>query len=119
MRLAKIDSKYNISYKNLKDSLLKEKIPNNILLSINEKVLLDDLVKIICEKFGGKNFDVKNNLISFNAEDRQNENIDFVKLKLIDSGISNKKNYSIPITQYPLLNTKKAVPIKLKRLIKM
>jgi len=73
--LAKFDSKYNISYKNLKDSLLKEKIPNNILLSINEKVLLDDLVKIICEKFGGKNFDVKNNLVSFNAEDRQNENI--------------------------------------------
>lgn len=73
--MAKVETKYLTSYKSLKDSLLKEKIPNNILLSINEKVLLDDIVKIICEKFGGKNFDVKNNLISFNAEDRQNENI--------------------------------------------
>ncbi|MCB0728205.1 MAG: DNA polymerase III subunit delta [Ignavibacteriae bacterium] len=73
--MAKAETKYLTSYKNLTDSFTKEKIPNNILLSIDEKVLLDDLVKIICENFGGKNFDVKNNLISFNAEDRQNENI--------------------------------------------
>ncbi|HMQ69686.1 MAG TPA: DNA polymerase III subunit delta [Ignavibacteria bacterium] len=67
--------KYSVTYKKLADSFSKEKIPNNILLSIEEKVLLDDLVKIICENFGGKNFDARNNLISFNAEDRQNENI--------------------------------------------
>lgn len=73
--MAKVETKYNISYNSLKDFLLKEKIPNNILLSVTEKVLLDDLISIVCEKFGGKNFDKKNNLISFNGEDRQNENI--------------------------------------------
>lgn len=73
--MAKNEIKYLISYQSLLDKLQKDSIDNNILLSLREKVLLDDVVKIICKNFVGKSFDVKNNLISFNAEDKVIENI--------------------------------------------
>ncbi len=69
------ESKYLISYKNLQTKLEKEPVPGIILLSLNEKILLDDLLKIICRKFGGNDFDEKNNLLSFNGEDRVIETI--------------------------------------------
>ncbi len=75
IRMAKSTAKYDISYRSLLDSFRKDKIPNNILLSIREKVLQDDLITIICDKFVGKNFDIKNNLIFFSAEDRQIESL--------------------------------------------
>ena len=72
--MAKTETKYLISYKNILSKFEKETIPNIILFGLKEKVLLDDLIEIICNKFLGKNFD-KNNLISFNGEDRAIENI--------------------------------------------
>jgi DNA polymerase III delta subunit len=73
--MAKDQLNYKISYNNLVSKLEKDSIPNIILLSLKEKILLDDIVKIICAKFIGKNFDAKNNLISFNGDDRAIENI--------------------------------------------
>ena len=73
--MAKTETKYSIPYKSILETFRSGKIPNNILLSVKEKVLLDELVAVICEKFGGKGFDTKNNLISFNAEDKQIENV--------------------------------------------
>ena len=73
--MAKADNKYIISYRNFLGKLEKENIPNIILLSLKEKILLDDIVKAICGKFIGKDFDPVNNLISFNADDKQTENV--------------------------------------------
>lgn len=73
--MAKADNKYKISYKNFLGKLEKDSIPNIILLSLKEKILLDDIVKVICSKFVGKGFDPVNNLISFNADDKQTGNV--------------------------------------------
>lgn len=73
--MAKSESKYLISYGNLTDILQKESAANNILLSIREKTLYDELIKIIYEKFVGKSFNPDNHLIIFNAEDKQIENL--------------------------------------------
>lgn len=73
--MAKSDPKYLISYRNLTGILQKEIPSNNILLSLKDKVLSDELIKIICEKFTGKNFNPDNHLIIFSAEDKQIENL--------------------------------------------
>ncbi|MEO8209359.1 MAG: DNA polymerase III subunit delta [bacterium] len=73
--MAKAQFKYLISYKNLLDTLQKEPIANNILISLKEKVLSDDLIRIISEKFVGKFFDAAVHLIIFNAEDKPIENL--------------------------------------------
>lgn len=73
--MPKTDSKYSVPYKSIVDAFQKGIIPNNILISIKEKVLLDELIEIICSSFGGKNFNTADNLISFNAEDKQMENV--------------------------------------------
>ncbi len=73
--MPKTETKYLTSYKTLLDTFQTEDIPNNIVLSLNEKILLDDLIKIVCRKFIGKNFDERNNLISFNAEDKMMESV--------------------------------------------
>lgn len=73
--MAKVETKYLISYKSLLETFQKGSIPNNILISLKEKVLLDELISIICSSFGGKNFNSKDNLISFNAEDKQMDNV--------------------------------------------
>ena len=73
--MPKTETKYLTSYKTLLDTFQTEDIPNNIVLSLNEKILLDDLIKIVCRKFIGKNFDERNNLISFNADDKMMESV--------------------------------------------
>lgn len=73
--MAKVETKYTVSYKILIDTFEKGNVPNNILLSIKEKVLLDELINVICVSFGGNNFNSKDNLISFNAEDKQMDNV--------------------------------------------
>lgn len=73
--MAKEQINFKISYNNLVIKFEKDPIPNIILLSLKEKILLDDIVKIICAKFVGKSFDAKSNLISFNGDDRAIENI--------------------------------------------
>jgi len=73
--MAKTETKYLIPYKKLLENFRKDKIPNNILISVKEKVLLDELISVICENFGGKNFNTKDNLISFSAEDKQMDNV--------------------------------------------
>lgn len=73
--MSKAASNYTISYKNLNGKFEKGAIPNLILLSLKEKILLDDIVKVICKKFVGESFDAVNNLISFSGDDRAIENI--------------------------------------------
>ncbi|MBK8551113.1 MAG: hypothetical protein IPL53_08680 [Ignavibacteria bacterium] len=73
--MTKSETKYSISYKNLLEKFQQGKVSNNILLSIREKVLLDDLINVICKNFVGRNFDAGNNLISFSAEDKQMDNV--------------------------------------------
>ena len=73
--MAKEVNKYKISYNNFVKNLDKDQIPSVILLAVKDKIILDDIVKIICVKFGGKDFDIKNNLISFNGDERAIENI--------------------------------------------
>lgn len=73
--LVKADKKYSISYKSLCEKLLKDKSPDKLLISIREKVLTDEIIKIIGEKFVGKNYAPRNNLISFNGDDKVIESI--------------------------------------------
>jgi DNA polymerase III delta subunit len=73
--MAKSDSGYLISFKRLADTLRKEPVANNILISLREKVLSDDLIKIIGDNFVGKSFNPKEHLIIFNAEDKPIENL--------------------------------------------
>jgi len=73
--MAKTEKKYLISYKSLQEKFQKGAIPGNLLISLREKILIDDVVKIIGEKFVGKNYSPKNNLISFNCDEKIIENI--------------------------------------------
>ncbi|MDQ3021822.1 MAG: hypothetical protein M3R36_14810 [Bacteroidota bacterium] len=73
--MTKAESKYLISYKNLIDVLKKESVANNILISITEKDLSDDLIRIISERFVGNYFEAKDHIIGFNAEDKPIENL--------------------------------------------
>ncbi len=73
--MAKSELKYLISYGSLVESLQRGPVANNILISSGEKVLSDDLIKIIGRKFVGDNYLPKNHLIVFNAEDKPIENL--------------------------------------------
>lgn len=68
--MSKSVQKYSVSYKSLTGIFKKDTVPNLILLSLREKILLDDIVKIICGNFVGKNFDPSYNLISFSGDDK-------------------------------------------------
>jgi len=73
--MAKAEKKYLISYKSLTEKLRNGAIPDKLLISLKEKVLTDDLIKIIGERFVGRNFNSKNNLTTFNGDDKIIENI--------------------------------------------
>lgn len=73
--MAKAENKYLVSFKALKEKIWKEEIPNNILISTGEKILFDEILKIICLRFVGKEFNEKMNLISFSADEKAIENI--------------------------------------------
>ena len=68
--MSKSVQKYPVSYKSLIGKFKKDTVPNLILLSLREKILLDDIVKIICGNFVGKNFDPAYNLVSFSGDDK-------------------------------------------------
>ncbi len=86
--MAKSEKRNIVSYRKLTDTFEKGPVNNNILLSLREKVLLVDLVKVICKKFVGENFDAKNNLISFNADDK---NIESFMNECSNSGLFSDK----------------------------
>jgi len=73
--MVKAEKKNLTSYKSLIEKLQKGAIPDKLLISVKEKVLTDDLIKIIGERFVGKNYNRKNNLISYNGDDKIIENI--------------------------------------------
>lgn len=73
--MAKVDKKNLTSFNKLAGELQKGVIPNKILIALKEKVLTDDLIKIIGKRFVGKNYNTKNNLISFSGDDKIIENL--------------------------------------------
>lgn len=73
--LAKASVKYQISFKSLKEKLSKGNIPGNILISAGGKIIFDEILDLICKKFSGKELSEKDSVISFNAEDKQIENV--------------------------------------------
>ncbi len=73
--MAKVDKKNLTSFNKLAGELQKGFIPNKILIALKEKVLTDDLIKIIGKRFVGKNYNTKNNLISFSGDDKIIENL--------------------------------------------
>jgi DNA polymerase III subunit delta len=74
-------AKYNqgsgnkIKYSALLDKAKSGKIPNNIFLVLNEKILLEELLITIGEKFIGKSFDPKQNIRKFFSNDKQIEDV--------------------------------------------
>lgn len=73
--MAKNDFKYLLSYKELLDTFQNKPVPNNILLSIKEKVLVDEIVRTIYWQFTGDKTVSGKNIISFNAEDKLTESV--------------------------------------------
>lgn len=73
--MAKGVNRYLISYSELIRTLQGASLPNNILLHLREKVLLDDIVKVIAASFIGEKFNINSNYIAFNAEDKMMENV--------------------------------------------
>lgn len=59
---------------------------------VKDKILSEDIIRLVCEGFGGKNFDRKNNLIAFNAEDK---NIEAVINECSNTGLFAEKKVVI------------------------
>ncbi|MEO6693692.1 MAG: DNA polymerase III subunit delta [Ignavibacteria bacterium] len=70
--MAKTDKKYLTTYKSFTEYLHKNKIPPVLLLSINEKVLIDDIIKTAAEKFAENSVNI---IIYFNADEKVIEDI--------------------------------------------
>ncbi len=68
-------SEYKTSYKNLLDKVRNGKIPNNIFLFLNEKILLEELLAEIGKKFIGKSFDIKKDVHKYFSNDKQIEEV--------------------------------------------
>lgn len=86
--MAKDATRYLISFKELQENFRKKQIPNNILLSVNSKILADEIIRELYVKFtGSKTFSV-NNYLSFNAEDK---NIDSVLNECSSTGLFSAK----------------------------
>jgi|WetSurMetagenome_2_1015567.scaffolds.fasta_scaffold20342_3 DNA polymerase III subunit delta len=74
-------AKYNqgggnkIKYSVLLEKARSGKIPNNIFLFLNEKILLEELLIAIGEKFIGKSFDPKQHIRKFFSNDKQIEDV--------------------------------------------
>lgn len=73
--MAKTESKYKIHFGKFKETIQKNPVPNNLLIAINEKILFDEILDLICKKFIGNNFDRKNNLSIYNADDKIIDNM--------------------------------------------
>ncbi|MDZ4710994.1 MAG: DNA polymerase III subunit delta [bacterium] len=71
--MAKKIVKYDISYKSLLETFQKKPAPNNILLSVKEKVLIDEMIRVIYQKFLSKESASSNDVVHFNADDRNIE----------------------------------------------
>ncbi len=75
MAKAKNDGKkYLTAFNSFRGKVLKD-IPPVMLLFLSEKVLLDDLIKNLADKFIGKNFDAKNNLKLFYSDECEIEEV--------------------------------------------
>jgi DNA polymerase III delta subunit len=74
-------AKYNqgngkkIKYSELLEKARSGKITNNIFLILNEKILLEELLIAIGEKFVGKSFDPKQHIRKFFSNDKQIEDV--------------------------------------------
>ncbi|MEO8664196.1 MAG: DNA polymerase III subunit delta [Ignavibacteria bacterium] len=112
--MAKSEAKNTaVPYKELVNNFTKDRIPNNLLIALSEKVLADDLVNIICNNFVGKNFSPSNNLFSFNAEDK---NIEAVINECSNTGLFSDKKVIVLKNVHKLLkNAKLALLDYLKR----
>ena len=66
-------NKYKISYKDLRTKLSKEKIGNNIFIFTPEKILLNEIISLIGEKFIGKTFNEKEHVRKFYSDDKNVE----------------------------------------------
>jgi DNA polymerase III delta subunit len=71
----KTDSKYKITFQKFREQLEKGDIPNNLLLFLNEKILLEDIINIISEKFIGSSEDSKSNVKHFFSDDKDIDNV--------------------------------------------
>jgi len=97
-----IPYKYAVPYKELLNSFTGDSIPNNLIISSGEKVLNDDLVKVICNNFAGKNFIAVNNLFYFNAEDK---NIEAVINECSNTGLFSDKKIVVLRNVHKLTKT--------------
>lgn len=67
--MAKSNEKnYTVSYREFR-SILKKGIPQNMLVFLSEKILFDETIDFIADKFIGKEYDRKNNMRKFYSDD--------------------------------------------------
>ena len=73
--MAKQGNKYKISYQKFTEQLEKNSIPNNLLLFLSEKILLDDIIKLVSNKFIASSEDMKNNIKHYFSDNKDIENV--------------------------------------------
>ncbi|MEP7146234.1 MAG: DNA polymerase III subunit delta [bacterium] len=111
--MAKSGQNNAVPYNELIKLFKEHRIPNNLIISSGEKVLTDNLVKIICHNFAGKHFTAANNLFSFNAEDK---NIEAVINECSNTGLFSDKKIIVLRNVHRLLkNAKLALLSYLKK----
>jgi len=73
--VAKSGNKYKISYQKFIGQIEKSSVPNNLLLFLSEKILLEDIIKLISQRFIGSSEDSKDNVKHYFSDDKNIENI--------------------------------------------
>ncbi len=73
--MAKSGNKYKISYQKFIEQIEKSSVPNNLLLFLSEKILLEDIIKLISQRFIGSSEDSKDNVKHYFSDDKNIENI--------------------------------------------
>ena len=73
--MAKSGNKYKISYQKFREQLEKGSVPNNLLLFLSEKILLEDIIKLLSNRFIGSSEDMMNNIKHYFSDNKDIENV--------------------------------------------
>ncbi len=69
MTKIKIETAYKISYSKLKDTLSSQKNPQNLLIFVNSRIVLEEITEILGKKFIGKDYNPKEHLKKFHSDE--------------------------------------------------
>ena len=73
--MVKSGNKYKISYQKFTEQIEKNSIPNNLLLFLSEKILLEDIIKLLSNRFIGSSEDMMNNIKHYFSDNKDIENV--------------------------------------------